>query len=169
MPKFLNKYVCQFHRWLALPFVALIITLATCGGSPPPASTSGTTSQVARLDTNCPNAFSVCNQLLLGAIRLQEGSGPTLTKEQATRLLPLWRAAKALVTSGTSSQAEQDAITNQILTAMTAEQIQAIQSMRLALADMQPFNQSIGVTAPAAGSSGLPGGTPGLGQSTSPE
>jgi hypothetical protein len=27
VPKFLNKYVRQFHRWLTLPFVALIITL----------------------------------------------------------------------------------------------------------------------------------------------
>ena len=27
MSKFLNKYVRKFHRWLALPFVVLIITL----------------------------------------------------------------------------------------------------------------------------------------------
>jgi hypothetical protein len=27
MTKFLNKYVRKFHRWLALPFVVLIITL----------------------------------------------------------------------------------------------------------------------------------------------
>jgi hypothetical protein len=150
-------------------FLALSIALAACGGSPPPAATSAAAPPVASLDTSYSNALSVRNQLLLGAIRLQEGSGPTLTQEQAARLLPLWRAAKALVVSGTSSQAEQDAITNQILAAMTAEQIQAIQSMRLALADMQAFNQSVGVTAPAAGSSGLPGGTPGFGQSTSPE
>lgn len=27
MSKFLNKYVRKFHRWLALPFVVLIIAL----------------------------------------------------------------------------------------------------------------------------------------------
>ena len=34
MPKFLNKYVHQFHRWLALPFVALIITLLLTQNTP---------------------------------------------------------------------------------------------------------------------------------------
>jgi hypothetical protein len=34
MPKFLNKYVRQFHRWLALPFVALIITLLLTQNTP---------------------------------------------------------------------------------------------------------------------------------------
>jgi hypothetical protein len=27
MSKFLNKYVRKFHRWLALPFVVLILTV----------------------------------------------------------------------------------------------------------------------------------------------
>lgn len=34
MSKFLNKYVRKFHRWLALPFVVLIIALLLTRNTP---------------------------------------------------------------------------------------------------------------------------------------
>ena len=34
MTRFLNKYVRKFHRWLALPFVALILTVVLARGTP---------------------------------------------------------------------------------------------------------------------------------------
>ena len=33
MPKFLNKYVRKFHRWLALPFIGIVITLMLTQGT----------------------------------------------------------------------------------------------------------------------------------------
>ena len=34
MSKFLNKYVRKVHRWLALPFVILILTVALARNTP---------------------------------------------------------------------------------------------------------------------------------------
>jgi len=34
MSKFLNKYVRKFHRWLALPFVVLILTVFLARNTP---------------------------------------------------------------------------------------------------------------------------------------
>ena len=137
--------------------LALVVLLAGCGSA-----TSASSSRVSGLDTSYANALDARTQLLLGTIRLENGSGPTLSKGQTTQLLPLWQTSKSLVTSGTASQAELDAVTNQILAAMTAEQIQAIQAMRLTQADMQAINQTLGVVPP-------PGVVPGQGQSLSPQ
>ena len=38
MTKFLNKYMRKFHRWLALPFIVLIITMLLTRNSPAGAS-----------------------------------------------------------------------------------------------------------------------------------
>jgi len=138
----------------------LVAVLAACGGATPVA-----TSQVSGLDTSYSNALNARTQLLLGTVRLEEGNGPVLSKEQVARLLPLWQMSRSLMASGTASQAETDAVTNQILAAMTAEQIQAINAMRLSQADMQAFNQSLGVAAPNSSPSG---GAPDQGQTLSP-
>lgn len=140
--------------------VALAILLAACGSAVPAA-------QAQTLDTTYENALAARSQLLLGTIRLEESGGPALSKAQVAKLLPLWRASKSLTASGTGSQAEQDAITNQILGVMTPEQIQAIRAMRLTQSEMQAFNQSIGATS-GTRSGSIPGGVPGQGQSLSP-
>ncbi len=132
--------------------------VAGCGGSAAPVGAS----QVSGLDTGYANALDARTQLLLGTIRLEQGTGPALTQEQAAKLLPLWQTSKSLMASGTASQAEIDAVTNQILAAMTPEQIQAIKGIHLTQADMQAFSQTLGVTAPS-------GVAPGQGQSLSPQ
>jgi hypothetical protein len=138
--------------------LGLIGVLTACGGSAAPAPAA----QVQGLDTSYANALDARTQLLLGTIRLEEGSGPALSKEQATTLVPLWQTFKSLVASGTASQAELDAVTNQIAAAMTTEQLEAIKAMRLTQADMQTLIQTLGVTPPQ-------GVVPGQGQNLSPQ
>jgi hypothetical protein len=148
-----------------LRFAAIVTTLAFllagCGGEPAPAPEN--VPLQASLETSYSNALAARSQLLLGTIRLEENAGVALTKEQAARVLPFWRASKALTVSGTASQQEQDAVTNQILAAMSPEQIQAIRAMQLTQADMQTFNQSIGAT------TGTASGVPGQGQNLNPQ
>ncbi|MBI4787015.1 MAG: hypothetical protein HY782_08220 [Chloroflexi bacterium] len=153
--------------------LALAVLLAACSGAPA-AATNPLDKPGSRLDTSYANALNARTLLLLGAVRLEEGSGPAVTKEQAAKLIPLWQASKSLSASGTASQAEIDAVTNQILAAMTPEQIQAINAMRLTQTDMQAFNQTLGITAPSSVPSGavpgqgqVPGSVPGQGQSLS--
>lgn len=147
--------------------VALVLSsiLSACSGTaaPPaaPASAQG-------LDTTYTGALNVRSQLLLGIVRLEESSGSQLSKEQAASLLTLWQVSRSMTAAGTSSQAEQDAISSQILAVLTQEQVQAIRNMRLAQADMQAFNQSLGVSGTGR-ESGAGGGMPGQGQNLSPE
>jgi len=148
------------HIFGVIILLGMIVAVTACGGATPAA-----TSQVLGLDTSYANALNARSLLLLGTVRLEEGTGNTLTNDQAVKLIPLWQASKSLMASGTASQAEIDAVTNQILGVMTSEQIKAINAMHLTQVDMQAFNQTLGVAAP----SGAPaGGPPGQGQTLSP-
>ncbi|MBI5649728.1 MAG: hypothetical protein HZC40_04660 [Chloroflexi bacterium] len=143
-----------------LTLVLTFAMLATACGTAPSAPVAATGKT---LDTSYPNALNARSLLLLGIVRLEEGKGPALSKEQAKQLLPLWQTSKALTASGNASQAEQDAITNQMLAVLTDEQVKAINALKLTAADMQTCNQSLGVTmSPEAG---VPGG----GQNLSPQ
>ena len=66
----------------------LIAVLAACGSA-----AASTTTQVSGLDTSYPNALNLRGQLLVGTVRLEEGSGPAVTKEHAAKLIPLWQAS----------------------------------------------------------------------------
>ena len=157
----LKTFSRKHSRAFGFGVLVILVAIVTACGSTAPAATS----QVPGLDTSYANALNARTLLLLGTIRLEEGNGPALTKEQAAKLLPLWQASKSLMASGTASQAEIDALTNQILAAMTAEQIKVINAMHLVQTDMQAFNQTLGVTAPSGAPSG---GSPGQGQTLSP-
>lgn len=138
--------------------LAMMLVATACGGAPAPATTTAKT-----LDTSYANALNTRSQLLLGIVRLEEGKGPALSQAQAKQLIPLWQTSKALTASGTGSQAEQDAVTNQIMAVLTDEQIKAIGAFKLTATDMQTFNQSLGVTTSPEG------GMPGAGQNLSPQ
>jgi hypothetical protein len=139
-----------------LALLAMALAIVACSNATP-------TSSVRGLDTSYPNAVNARSALMLGTVRLEESKGPAITKEQAVKLIPLWQTAKTLVASGTSSQAEQDAVTNQIIAVMTDDQLKAISAMKLTANEMQAFNQSIGVTTSPEG------GVPGAGQNLSPQ
>lgn len=139
-----------------LALLALTLVVVACSSATPTPSVRG-------LDTSYPNAVNARSALMVGTARLEEGKGPALTKEQATKLIPLWQTTKTLVASGTSSQAEQDAVTNQIIAVMTDEQLKAINAMKITPTEMQAFNQAIGVTTSPEG------GVPGSGQNLSPQ
>ncbi len=143
-----------FALWLGL-------LMSACSSAPSNTSSSASSG----LDTSYANALNSRSMLLLGTVRLEEGTSNNLTKDQATKLLPLWQASKSLTGSGTASQAEIDAITNQISAVMTADQIKAINVMHLTQTDMQAFNQTLGVASPGTPTSG---GMQGQGSSLSP-
>jgi hypothetical protein len=68
------------------------------------------------------------NQLAFGIFAMEE-TDSAVTSEQAETLLPLWKAAKAVYESDTASQAEREAITQQIESAMSAGQMTFISQM----------------------------------------
>ncbi len=71
---------------------------------------------------------------------LEETSG-AVTPAQAQELLPLWQMLRALQESGTASEAEVEAVLDQIQGAMTSEQLATIQEMNQE--DMQALMQQL--------------------------
>lgn len=82
-------------------------------------------------------------KLMVGTMKL-DGTANAVTSTQASSLLPLWQAYQTLATSSTAAQAEKDALIKQIKTALTADQIKAIDAMNLKQSDIQSLFQQRG-------------------------
>ncbi|MBU0703800.1 MAG: hypothetical protein KKC18_08020 [Chloroflexi bacterium] len=145
-------------------YVGLIAALAVgalvgCGGEEATQASADAggdetyTSEV--LDTSYSDALNASNQLLLGTMQL-EGTEYAITPEQATTLLPLWRAMQG----GVTAQVEVNALLKQIEGTMTQEQLQAIAAMQLTQDDMLAWMQSQGLG--MGGGQGWSGGGEGL-------
>jgi hypothetical protein len=113
-------------------FFVLAMALAACG-----AGEAGTT-PVSGAAVPEGMTVSVSTRLSLGTLML-EGTAGAVTPAQAQELLPLWQMVRALGESGTSAQAETEAVVHQIQAVMTAEQLAAIEAMTQE--DMQSLMQ----------------------------
>ena len=83
-------------------------------------------------------------QLLLGSFELED-SKLAISNEQASELLPLWKAVKVLSESDTASSLELEAVYNQIQTAMTDEQLAAIADLTLDSKSMTSLMADLGL------------------------
>ena len=143
------------------PGVALLVTIlglvvAACGGPAPAPAVAPSTSGVT-LATGYADALNVRNQLLLGTLRL-EGSPNAVTADQATKLLPLWQAYKAMTAPGsTAATQEIDAVLAQIQQTLTPNQVGAIAALKLTTADLNRYYEQEGLpTPPSAAAAGQP-------------
>jgi hypothetical protein len=98
------------------------------------------------------------SRLAMGTLKL-EGTSQAVTADQAKQLLPLWQQVKTLETNTTNSQADMQAVYQNIEKAMTADQIKAIQDMNPTQSDIQDLIKSLGITPPAGGAGRPNGGT----------
>jgi hypothetical protein len=109
---------------------------AACGTSPAPSEAAAPTPVAAgtpwpgSAGGGPPALGSEINEtarLALGTLRLEGALTPDAT--QASQLVFLWQAYGSLVDSGSSAAAEVESVVAQILGAMTAEQLAAIEAM----------------------------------------
>ena len=138
-------------KWDYLLFVAiatsLSMLLASCSKQQAAAATGNGNSGGGG---NGQPSQSLSMQLALGTLKL-EGTDKAVTPEQATDLLPLWKAAKSLSEADNVHPQELEGLFKQIQKAMTAEQMQAIQSMDLSGPNMAEIAQELGLELPAGG------------------
>jgi hypothetical protein len=99
------------------------------------------------------NALSLRLLLSLGTLKLTETSLP-LTSDQASQLLPLWQGLINLTPLGTGAQEEVNTLLIQIESALTSEQITAINAMQLTQVDLQAWAQANGTIAGSGGGQG---------------
>jgi len=160
-------------KFLAMIAIIIVLVLAACSGTQQ-ASSSGqqsgsqqtsaqqaNNSQLAdnqqasnqqtnsQQGTSAPQALeqSFEEKLAVGTLKL-EGTDQAVTAEQASTLLPLWKAVKSLSSSDTISQDEITALYDQIKEAMTDGQVQAIENLNLTQEDMTALMESLGIQSP---------------------
>jgi len=130
------------NKKLILPLIGVSIMalgLAGCGTN----KTVSTGTSTDRLNTSYPNALPVETQLVLGTLKL-EGTPQAVDSATAAKLVPLYTLLQQMTTSGTSAQAEIDAVLDQIQETMAIDQIHAIAAMKLTQTDMTTFFSSSG-------------------------
>jgi hypothetical protein len=101
-----------------------LFSLAACAGS----TASTETAQAS-------TSLSQEGQLLLGTLGL-ESTEFAVSANQASALLPLWETLQSLESSGTSAQAEVQAVIDQIQGSMSDDQLTAITAMNLTPQDL---------------------------------
>ena len=122
-------------------------------------------SQRATINYEYEGAPSTKLLLALGSLKLAETANP-ISVEQAPQMLILWQALANLTQSGTSAEAEVNALMSQIEELFTSEQISSINAMALKQADIQTWAQSNGIV---VGSGTGTGQGMGQGSGLSPE
>ncbi|MBU0510409.1 MAG: hypothetical protein KJ638_01750 [Chloroflexi bacterium] len=128
---------------LLLISIFLILILAACGGQSSEADISEPVSD--------ENALSLETQLVLGTVKLDE-TAYAVGVDQASELLPLWKALRSLGGIETASQTEVDAVISQIQDTMTPEQMEAITAMALAQEDFAEVAETLGIEMGFSGS-----------------
>ena len=93
------------------------------------------------------DAASLRNQLAFGTMKL-DGTPNAVTPEQAKTLIPFWQAIIALSGDDTTASEELTAVQDQIVAALTSEQLQAIAAMQLTNADLNVFYAEFGIVLP---------------------
>lgn len=137
------------QRSLSFILIVLALALAACGGTAEVVEVDGgetaVNANIATLTEDYNDALTIRNQLLLGIMRL-EGTAQAVTAEQSVELTTLWQAFAALSDSGTAAPEETEAVQNQIIAALTAEQVNAIAAMQLTNAELQTFYVETGIS-----------------------
>jgi len=147
--------------------ILMIASILTACGSTEQKSTTEIPAETASDDLNAPaisrsanptevsqnNAFNyeyegaLSNRLLLafGSLKLAETDNP-ITVEQAPQMLILWQALNNLTRSGTSAEAEVEALITQIEQSFSSDQVLAINDMALTQVDLQTWAQENGIS-----------------------
>jgi len=123
--------------------VFAIFVLAACSGSAAKANSSTTQSSNNPSNTSGGSA-SLEDRLAPGILRL-EGTNLAVTAQQAQQLLPLWQQVQTLTASGTAQASDYTAVYQQIESALTTDQVNAIQAMTFNQSDIQTLITTLGI------------------------
>ena len=142
---------------LIFTLILLTLVMAACGGTSSEPAAQNTASNEVTASNNADAGSTTTTAsgepqfdlpaettLMLGTVKLDETSY-AVDADQASQLLPLWKALRSLGESETAAQAELDAVVAQIEDSMTPEQISEIEAMALTMQDMAGVAEILGV------------------------
>jgi hypothetical protein len=126
---------------LILASLLLILTLVACNGN----STEGETQTTSSDNSSNPEfEMPLEMQLMMGTVMLDK-TEYAVDANQASQLIPLWKALRSLGESETAAQAEIDAVIAQIEDTMTRKQMDTIEGMELTMQDMSTITEILGI------------------------
>jgi hypothetical protein len=133
-------------RTLTILAISAFLLIA-CAPSAEVTSAAPTSIAGEYLSIEYTDAASLRSQLAFGTMKL-DGTPNAVTPEQAKTLIPFWQAIIALSGDETTASEELTAVQDQIVAALTAEQLQAIAAMQLTNADLNAFYAEFGIVLP---------------------
>lgn len=141
-------------KWIVLVILASAL-LAACGGAADEVATSETetTADAFLFEEDGTDSMPVQSQLILGTFLLEE-TDLAVDAQQASELLPLWKAVRSLGESDTAAAEEIEAVINQIQETMTSEQLETINTMEISREDMTALMEDLDITSGFAGGQG---------------
>lgn len=106
-----------------------------------------TSAVAATIDITFADAANLRSQLAYGLLKV-DGSANAVTQEQARTLLPLWQAMLTLSGDDTTASEELTAVQDQIIQALTLDQMQAVVAMKITNAELNTYYAQFGVSLP---------------------
>jgi hypothetical protein len=138
----------MINKFLTSLCILGILVLSACNASQDQAEQSPPGSDPAgQMETG--SGLSVL-QLTLGTFKLDQTDTP-IDAEEASELLPLWKALRSLSQNDTTAAEELQALIVQIEGTLTSEQVKAVQNMNLSFQDVQSVSQELGLNLGAGG------------------
>ena len=144
-------------KWI-VPAILTSVLLAACGGAADEVATTEKTTNADALlfEEDGANSMPVQSQLILGTFLLEE-TELAVDAQQASELLPLWKAVRSLSESDTAAAEEIEAVINQIQETMTSEQLETISTMEISREGMTALMEDLGITSGFVGGQGNDG------------
>jgi hypothetical protein len=137
--------------WFLTGLLASALLLSACGnaGTSPNVQSGSTAQSNSAADPSAQGSngqldMPVSLKLALGTLNL-DGSDQEVSADEATALLPLWKAVRSLGDSDTVAVEEMNALYDQIHETMTPEQVAAIDQMQLTRESMGEIAQKLGI------------------------
>lgn len=163
--------------WIGILSLLVLVACGAGSSSGNGATTAVTTTQNspagAAVQALGTGELSTQAKLALGVLQL-ETTADAVTAEQGNTMLPYWRTLQALIESGTAADVEIEAVLKPIQNALTAAQLDAINSMDISADTIQSVLAQTAETNRAGGAGrgfdgGFPGGGPPPGGGLGPE
>jgi hypothetical protein len=127
--------------------VLFVFAVAACAPAAETVPAAPTSIAGGYLTIEYTDAANLRSQLAFGIIKLA-GTPNAVTTEQAKTLIPLWQVVIALSGDSTTASQELTAAQDQIVAALTPEQLQAIAGMQITNAELSTFYAQYGIVLP---------------------
>jgi hypothetical protein len=144
----------NFIVFLGIPVILCAAFLSACSGT----STGTQSAGAGRSSSGAggTNPLPPVSEYLVGTFKL-EGTDNAVDANMAAALIPPYQVLKELSGNNSTAQAEIDSVSDQIKSAMTPAQVQAISDMKLTQQDLFGLMQQLGQGGNRTGAARTPG------------